>query len=524
MTSNKGKGPAREKETEDVQRIRYVEPLKAPMLKDLARMELVKFTRNYEIYKSKALADGLHYNSIKDCMDGETLELAAVQYIKKKMEEVSAEDVDNLLKKLMDEEVEISSIQMTNIFKNCCMDLKTLDPKKRVMDYNKSYRRITEQHGLTKAIENNDQIAKQVVISLIGGVRPSVLRQVVQQKARTSDARTDPIKFFDMLEAAAINQNMYHEDKLETVKYWKNKMGRDTRSDTPASGSRGQKRKRNLPCLICKKENHVTREHRGATKEVLDDAFKKYRAEKAQVSLLDPINSSNESVVLEIARQGPRKEINFNKVNTLSPLNELVNSTPEPRHKIMATFPQDGTNPDLQHISLKSIMTSECPLFTLSIEENMQAQFQFDSGSSASVICNYVVKQLKKTKPYMLKPVVQVDLPFKLNKQVLSTEGITLDIVLNAPNGETIKCKGVQFIIINEDMEIPILLGNTFLVSMGIDVPNLIWKQNNKANSSNQMEQLIQNAKKKWFRGVLYLRFSKNNIQIRHLANQTKRQ
>ena len=76
--------------------------------------------------------------------------------------------------------------------------------------------------------------------------------------------------------------------------------------------------------------------------------------------------------------------------------------------------------------SVKNIPTSDIPLFTMTINGSTRVKFQFDSGTSRSVICNDVV-QVLSSKPYMLKPALRVELPIVQHTNVLCTEGITLD-------------------------------------------------------------------------------------------------
>ena len=113
------------------------------------------------------------------------------------------------------------------------------------------------------------------------------------------------------MEAEAIKQNVFHDDQMDAFKYFKEKREKDKQRKRHHGPSENQpKRKhRKLACLICKMDNHRTQEHRGVTKEALDNAFKTYRAETSQVSLLRHETTKTKPEILEIEGKTIEPEI-----------------------------------------------------------------------------------------------------------------------------------------------------------------------------------------------------------------------
>ena len=79
---------------------------------------------------------------------------------------------------------------------------------------------LADKCGFEQQIEKNDTFAKQVILILIKGIKPSELQRVVQQEVRTSDARTNVVQFFEILEACAVEQDRYHGRIVKTRDYF----------------------------------------------------------------------------------------------------------------------------------------------------------------------------------------------------------------------------------------------------------------------------------------------------------------
>ncbi len=67
-------------------------------------------------------------------------------------------------------------------------------------------------------METSPSFRKQVVELLLSGIRPTALRQLMRQKMKTSDTRTDTTVFFDMLEEWAPMQDAFHFEGKKTEK------------------------------------------------------------------------------------------------------------------------------------------------------------------------------------------------------------------------------------------------------------------------------------------------------------------
>lgn len=168
------------------QKIQYVQPIQPPTLGDLAREHLVAFQREYTIYIQKTKANDLRPQSMKECMTGPILDLAAAHILKIPLQQITNEDIDQMVNDLLAKEVTLSATQLSTMFNKCVMQLSTADPEKRVMDFCMAYRQIAAVHGLQEQITKNEQLAKQVVLSLIEGVRPKTLKAVVRCTERSN--------------------------------------------------------------------------------------------------------------------------------------------------------------------------------------------------------------------------------------------------------------------------------------------------------------------------------------------------
>ena len=166
----------------------------------------------------------------------------------------------------------------------------------------------------------------------------------MRQKTKTSDARTDPTAFFDNLEEWAPMQDAFHFEAKKTEKYLKDRKlrsrseghkyrgtKRDRENSAPSNGN-GVKRAKMI-CHICGKNNHWTNKHRGASKEEINNAYEKYKRERAEVSTkVLPQNDNLEPVegIQEVRSDGCHSSIlNSEGINTLS-IKSLVplNSNP----------------------------------------------------------------------------------------------------------------------------------------------------------------------------------------------------
>lgn len=288
--------------------VQLVQPIKAPFLDSLSKLKIAKFKMAYDRYVISTTSHGVERQSQLECLDPKLLVVLSKQYLRKDATAITNEDLTEFLEGRMQTETHYTEDAIKDLFKDCKMDLAERDAIQRVTAYNMKFWDTAQAHGLDNMMVHVG-FRKQMVGILLDGVRPTTLRQLMRQKTKSSDARSDVVSFFSVLEEWAPLQEAFHSETIKTTNYIREKNKRNPNGNRNANrnaddnGKRnghgaghGKRRDRNpqddkgghgkkrtkFACLICKKTNHKTTEHRGASKEVIDKAFEDYRAAKAK--------------------------------------------------------------------------------------------------------------------------------------------------------------------------------------------------------------------------------------------------
>lgn len=294
--------------------VQVVQPIKAPILASFSRLAIAEFQMAYDRYVISSRANGINARTELECLDPKLLVVLAKQYLQQEPSEIVNDDLTNFLTSRLRADTHYTEEKIKKLLAGVKMDLSEKDPIQRVTAYNMSYLTTMTAHGLDRLMDH-EGFRKQMVSLLLDGVRPTSLRQLMRQKTKTSEARSDPRTFFELLEEWAPLQDVFHAETVKTAKYVeerttkKDSGKRKRHPDTPQKPKKeSEKRQRQLPCLICGKTNHRTKDHRGASKEDLDKAFSEYREKKAKVCTESVLRrlKSNESKIESRDSDAPR--------------------------------------------------------------------------------------------------------------------------------------------------------------------------------------------------------------------------
>ena len=181
-------------------KVQFVQPIKAPILKSFSRLALCEFNVAYAKYAQSVKSHGIKGQSKLECMDPTLMSVLENQYLRKDASLITTEELEEFIKRRLEKEVHFTEEGIVKLFADMKMDLREMDPVQRVTDYNIAYLKKIAENGLKHQIETSPSFRKQVVELLLSGIRPAALRQLMRQKTKTSDARTDPTDFFDILE------------------------------------------------------------------------------------------------------------------------------------------------------------------------------------------------------------------------------------------------------------------------------------------------------------------------------------
>ena len=461
--------------------IQMVQPIKAPTLSSFSRLALVNFRMAHDRYMISTKANGIHGRTQLECMDPKLLVVLSKQYLQKDASDITNVDLETFIGERLSKAIHCTEEGMRRIFANIKMDLNTPDPIQRVTEYNIKYLSTEAEHGWYQ-LSHQAGFRKQVVGLLLDGVRPKTLQLVMRQKTRESDARSDPKAFFDLLEYWAPMQEIFHTDMVKTAKYVKDRTFKANANGAHPKGvSKAEprfnkrysgKNKRKFSCLICGKNNHSTKEHRGASKEDIDKAFNAYRDKKAAVS--------TEPVLMNLSKIeciGPAKC--EKAIRNLIPSNEVsegsnslgdMDSTKVVGNKLTLNVKALSFNVEI------FFETRELPM--VKINRSLEVPCLLDSGTDHPVICRDIVDRLA-VESYRLTTPLSCELPMEekdksKRKEVICTERTTLDLALIMPDvpGKPLMCPQVPFYIADDThMPVEVLLGRSFLKKrLGIDI------------------------------------------------------
>ena len=496
-SSNQGSDPNNDMESSNqgtnnnnISVIQMVQPIKAPTLASLSRLALTEFQMTYERYVMSTKANGVKGRTKLECVEPRLLNVISKQYLDKNIKDVTNDELEGFIRDRLTKDIHLTEEGMRRIFANVKMDLREPDPVQRVTSYNIKHLTIMMENGLEQ-FEKQSGFRKQLVGLLLEGVRPASLRQLMRQKTKTSEARDDPKAFFDLLETWAPMQELFHAEDTKTVRYLRerNKRQHPAKRDYQSKrfkkkephsykGSNG-KNKRKWSCLICGKESHNTKQHRGASKEDIDKAFREYREKKAAVSdndviinILDDLeNGQDESTSLSTPRDVSEAS------NSCSSL-DLTN-----KEKNTCTLHVKALNIE------SSNMSRELP--KVKINGSLEVPCLLDSGTDHPVICRDIVDRLA-AESYRLTSPLRCELPMETSEltNVICTERTTLDLQLTLPElpGKSLVCPRVDFIIIESHMPVGVLLGKSFLREIGVDIDGAVKKIVEEVECSNESE------------------------------------
>jgi hypothetical protein len=188
---------------------------------------------------------------------------------------------------------------------------------------------------------------KTIVKVLQEGIRPTNLRQAVVMELRNKDIRDDINYFWDTLNHWAPIQERFHIIE----KHQENKVANDqSGSSRPMSTSgtlrkrvfipsRGDKennftqtKKTRYPCLFCSKSSHHTKDHRGKTKEQVDEVFKKFRD---NVSISQSISYTNSVPLESEGKNGEKIILPQQKLKVEEFVNKFVNNDNEDNKNVL---------------------------------------------------------------------------------------------------------------------------------------------------------------------------------------------
>ena len=460
---------------QQVSKVQFVQPIDAPILKSFSRLALTQFNVAYSKYLQSVKAHGIEGQSKLECTDPSLMAVLEHQYLRKPKEDITAEDLEIFIEKRLDTEVHYTEEGIVKLFSDLKMDLSEPDPVQRVTAYNVDFLKKKDEHGLAQLMDSV-HFRKQLVELLLNGIRPSALRQLMRQKTKTSNARSDPTTFFDLLEQWAPLQDAFHSEVKKTENYLKaresgkpkGKQGTkrksfpDKRGREEAQSSNGQGRKKfKMVCLICKKDNHRTTEHRGASKEEITKAFDTYKKEKAEVGRnlsiskhvdnLDFLAKSQE----DVSKRTDLEDNLGNKRLHLKNLSSSFNSRPLPE------------------VTINGSLTIPCLL---------------DSGTDRPVVSGDIVRRISG-ESYPLHTVYEAELPVTptQTQQVRCTKGIKLNLKLRLPNSSgPLQFPQVECVIVDLPMPVEVLLGDSFLKELGIDINQLVFEAALKQKQSSQ--------------------------------------
>lgn len=453
--------------------VQVVQPIKAPVLSSFSRLAIAEFRMAYDRYVISTKAHGIAGNSELECLDPKLLIVLAKQYLQMEPSTITNENLKAFLKTRLNADTHHTEEGIKKIFSEVKMNLSEKDPIQRVTSYNMSYLTTLSAHGLEQ-LTGNVGFRKQVVSLLLDGVRPTSLRQLMRQKTKTSEARSDPRAFFELLEEWAPLQDVFHSETIKTAKYVKERTVQGGPSGKqPWKKPRGDKsnlgKKRNiLACLICGKANHRTTEHRGATKEDLDKAFSKYREEKTKVCTkpVRPCANISAGYLYSplVEEQGERWEPKLKK-------SRLEDNDSRVDVDVLNEYTPTDTYDILNVKTLSCDQDSDLP--RVRINESISVPCHIDDGADLPVISGALWRRLNTDTTTLNSP-LRCELPFQSgnNHAVICTMKTSLNLELYMPKAvdRPIKRQSVDFIVADVEMPIEILLGKSFLKDLGIDV------------------------------------------------------
>lgn len=449
-----------------VSKVQFVQPIGAPALKSFSRLALTQFNVAYTKYLQSVRAHGIDGQSKLECTDPSLMAVLEHQYLKKPKEDITTEDLEAFIEKRLGTEVHYTEEGIVKLFNDLKMDLTEPDPVQRVTAYNVDFLKKKDEHGLSKLM-NSVPFRKQIVELLLNGIRPSALRQLMRQKTKTSDARSDPTTFFDLLEEWAPLQEAFHFEVKKTENYLKGrdlsgkpkgrpgkqrktfptKRGRDENSSSQENG----RKKFKMVCLICKKDNHRTTDHRGASKEDITKAFETYKKEKAEVGENSPVSNSIEHFVfLAESKEDVSKRTDFE-------------------------YNLGNKRLHLKNLSCSSNYQS---LPEVTINGSLTVPGLLDSGTDRPVVSGDIVRRISG-ESYPLHTVYEAELPVTptQSQQVRCTKGIKLDLKVRLPNTSgPLQFPQVECVIVDLPMPVEVLLGDSFLKELGIDINQLVFE------------------------------------------------
>ena len=299
-------------------------PVAAPQLKRFDPPSIAKFRRERKAYERRIDESrgprgggGQQLLSIKSCIEETALKGRAKYVLKINVEDITDEILNTHFDAILRDAASSSAPDLENKLKRRIkMDMTIKDPAERVFEFLAKGDETIEELGLTTVFNTADGIKQKLKI-FRAGVRPPMLQNIIERsvKLQHRDARTDELKFFELLQQEAINTNKVEIAAAEVAKEAvrdknpNNRQGKSTKKlpekekmetekvePEKAPKTHVTRAGRSIPiktlnlysrkdppeggCLVCKKE-HWVQVCETATEEQVKTAFEHLSAKKS---------------------------------------------------------------------------------------------------------------------------------------------------------------------------------------------------------------------------------------------------
>lgn len=203
-------------------KLSVVQPISAPVLESLDRDSIITFLDQKAEYEQKMAGANMarRMMPMKSMLSMPILKTLSLYCLGKDPGDVGDLEILAELQHRKGEVGNASHKLLDQHFMDLKMNLGIPCPKGRCLTYMEEAERLVEKHGLQATFEDKVEMKKLLIKYLIKGIRPSVLRDIVDYETKlTVDGRTDKLVFFKCLQDNCIQQDKFHERKKNARDY-----------------------------------------------------------------------------------------------------------------------------------------------------------------------------------------------------------------------------------------------------------------------------------------------------------------
>jgi hypothetical protein len=155
-------------------------------------------------------------------VDPDLLEMIARYELKSTYQEVTDEQVETHLMKILITPTERGTPAIDKIMSKLKMDLKIVDPRQRVLEYMTTVERLLAINGLKNTFSSTKEQKKRLVRYVTAGVRPSCVRDRVQEEmSKATEEKQNLDHLYVVIRDEVIMQDRYHDRKDKVVPWYK---------------------------------------------------------------------------------------------------------------------------------------------------------------------------------------------------------------------------------------------------------------------------------------------------------------